>query len=357
MKLKNYLWISNLIVILLMIILYILGDLVIFVLTYVAITFMLIVRSFLTDGSMIFKITLSLLFIFIMAIQIFVCMDIVFVEGLTRMNPEFWFRRLIAVIIIAFPLIISRYIVVGKYAQYYLPSIKEAATISFAEFKSGVVRMKNFGGTMSKARESLSRENLAKIIKDLPRHDSFNYINEGSLTHEYFDRVKETFDDENIYIAISNTGSPASEIISVFTNKHFNHASLSFDRELETTISYNGGERLYPPGLNSEMLSFFKKKHDASIMVYSLPCTMEQKKFIMTLVEDINTTGSAYNMLGLMLKRSYRPNIMFCSQFVYRMLDLAGLAYFSKRDGKVEPLDFVELDYYRNLTFEYELKL
>jgi hypothetical protein len=74
-------------------------------------------------------------------------------------------------------------------------------------------------------------------------------------------------------------------------------------------------------------------------------------------VEEINREGNAYNMLGLVLKYSHKPNIMFCSQFVYRMLQIAGLAYFNKDNGKVRPTDFIELDYYRNLQFVYELRL
>jgi hypothetical protein len=42
-------------------------------------------------------------------------------------------------------------------------------------------------------------------------------------------------------------------------------------------------------------------------------------------------------------------NIMFCSQFVYKMLDIVGLAYFNKRPGNIKPDDLVELDYYRNV--------
>ena len=42
---------------------------------------------------------------------------------------------------------------------------------------------------------------------------------------------------------------------------------------------------------------------------------------------------------------------MFCSQFVYTMLELAGLNYFEKDAARVIPADFIELDYYRNLEF------
>jgi hypothetical protein len=163
-------------------------------------------------------------------------------------------------------------------------------------------------------------------------------------------------DDPWLYIVVSRTGSPASEIISVFTQKQYNHASLSFDRELKTIVSYNGGDRVYPPGLNGEMLEFFRKKPDSSILVYRIACDRLQKERVLEKVEEINRDGSAYNMLGLVLKYSHKPNIMFCSQFVYRMLELSGLAYFERKSGSVKPTDFIEQDYYRKLMFDYEIK-
>ena len=118
----------------------------------------------------------------------------------------------------------------------------------------------------------MSSDNLKSVLDDLPRHDSFRYINNGSLTAEYFAEAAKSLADPHVYIVISNTVSVASEIISVFTQRQYNHASLSFDRELRTIISYNGGERVYPPGLNHEMITFFNKKPGASILIYSLDC-------------------------------------------------------------------------------------
>ena len=46
---------------------------------------------------------------------------------------------------------------------------------------------------------------------------------------------------------------------------------------------------------------------------------------------------------------------MFCSQFTYTMLELAGLNYFEKAATHVQPTDFIELDYYRNLEYVTEI--
>jgi hypothetical protein len=73
-------------------------------------------------------------------------------------------------------------------------------------------------------------------------------------------------------------------------------------------------------------------------------------------IAKINVEGSAYNILGLFLhKRKHKPNILYCTQFVYNMLDDVGLVYFSKPEGKISPTDLVELDYYRKLKFELEI--
>jgi hypothetical protein len=74
-------------------------------------------------------------------------------------------------------------------------------------------------------------------------------------------------------------------------------------------------------------------------------------------VAEINREGSAYNLMGLVLKYSHKPNIMFCSQFVYRMLEHADLTYFTRPAAFVKPVDLIELDYYKKLVFCYELKL
>lgn len=47
---------------------------------------------------------------------------------------------------------------------------------------------------------------------------------------------------------------------------------------------------------------------------------------------------------------------MFCSQFVYKMLQIADIAYFNKEPGHVQPTDFIELDYHRKLEYVSEIK-
>jgi hypothetical protein len=254
-------------------------------------------------------------------------------------------------------MIVSRFIRRVEHKHYYLPSMRETATVGISELSNLPDQIKQRAEIINESRKKLSLDNLKELAHDMTRHNSFEYINNESLSEEYFKKARETFNDPHIYIAISHSGSPASEFISVFTQKQFNHASISFDKKLETVVSYNGGERVYPPGLNMEMLEFFRKSPNSKIMVYSLPCTAEQKEQMLNRIAKINKEGSAYNILGLFIhRRKRKPNIMYCTQFVYNMLDDVGLVYFTKKDRhQISPTDLVELDYYRKLKFEMEI--
>ncbi len=334
--------------------LFLFGNELVFTIAYVCVFVFAVMRTLSGQSKKRFKLYLIIAYFFTLAMQTVFCFEVVFAEQAPFYEQPF--RRLFAVLVILLPLWVSRYVSVGKYSRFYLPSLQDLSTISFSELKSGADNIAKTMETIEKAGESLSAENLRAVAEDLPRHDSFRYINEGSLTAEYFEEAGRYLDDPNLYIVISRTGSPASEIISVFTQKQYNHASLSFDHELKTIVSYNGGERVYPPGLNMEMLDFFNKKPDASILVYRLACERAQKERVLQKVAEINRDGSAYNMMGLVLKYSHKPNIMFCSQFVYRMLELAGLSYFSARPDGVKPTDLIEQDYFRKLDFDYEIR-
>ena len=134
----------------------------------------------------------------------------------------------------------------------------------------------------------------------------------------------------------------------------YNHISLAFDRALKTLVSYNGGEGGEAPGLNPETLKGLAERKGASVRVYRLAATRHQKQIMLKRLRKINQEGSAYNLLGLLFPMSCQPNIMFCSQFVYAMLRLAGLHYFRKNPLQVRPTDFVEWDRRGRLAFVAE---
>jgi hypothetical protein len=266
-------------------------------------------------------------------------------------------RNAMGIFILILPYLLEYQVTLKKYTEFYMPSVQDFNTLSFGQLKDAAGVMQGAVEGLGQLRQAVTPDRIIEIAQDLPRHNSAQYINEGSLTEVYFEKAMESLNDPHLYVVVSNTGSAASEILSVFTRKQYNHASLSFDRELKTIISYNGGEKVYPPGLNEEMIEFFNKKEDSSLIVYQLDASREQKMELIDKVWEINDHGSAYNMLGLVLRTSLKPNIMFCSQFVYNMLRHVGLAYFEKAGGQVKPTDLVELDYHRKLSFCYEILL
>lgn len=266
-------------------------------------------------------------------------------------------QNLIRTFILILPLIIEYLVTVNKYTEFYFPSAQELNTISFGQLKRGLSALKGSSPNLEELRKTATIERLKELAVDFPRHSAIRYVNNGSLTDAYFSAAQASLEDEGIYIIISSTGSTVSEIISIFTRRQYNHASLSFDKDLNTIISYNGGENVYPPGLNHEMIEFFNKKADASLLVYRLPATADQKSRLIEIIREINAKGSAYNYLGLIFKTSLRPNIKFCSQFVYSLLMAVDLAYFDKPEVLVKPTDLVEMDYHRKLSFCYELLL
>jgi energy-coupling factor transporter transmembrane protein EcfT len=329
---------------LLLAVLFFSNNTVLFILAYVFICFGLLLYTVLTVKEIKAKIILLVVYSAVLVLQLVHNTLIVFADNNTVIMSLS--SRFAGTVFVLVPFIIHRIASERINSQTYLPSVQDIRVFTFNEAVENV----------NKINSIINKENIDEILQDMPRHNSFRYINQGSLTDEYFCAAYQTLEDQNVYIIISNTGSPASEIISMFTGKQYNHASLAFDRELTTILSYNGGERLYPPGLNMEMVKYFNKKQDSSIMVYSLAVSAEKKQKIIDNIREINTQGNAYNLMGLVFKFSFKPNIMFCSQFVYKMLKNAGLHYFDKKDGTIKPTDLIELDYYRKLRYEYEIK-
>jgi hypothetical protein len=200
-------------------------------------------------------------------------------------------------------------------------------------------------------------EGIVEIIKDMPRHNVLEYVNKNTMEETYYEKAEASLGDGYIYVVLSSTGSAAGELIRSVTKKDYSHVSLSFDVELKTLFSYNGGDNLFAPGMNHELLKFFYKKKNANLLIYKIKATREQKQAILDEVKKIDNEGSSYNLIGLLLPYSHKENIMFCSQFVYHILKKAGLAYFEKEAHNVKPMDFVELDLRRSLEFHSHLYL
>ena len=323
-----------------------------FVVIYAISTVLLIFSTILTKQFMKTKIILILIYILILVLQQ------VYINGFVFNEKGIWIafiiEKIVAIIIIFVPFFL-------RYLHYLYTlenqfSSQEQSSVNFAMIKLFNNKHNSLKQNLNQGKVALSKENLNEILEDIPRHSYVRYLNKNTLNDNYFEECIKSLSDPYIYIVISSTGSSASEVISLFTHKIYNHVSLSFDKDLKTTISYNGGEKLTQPGLNREQIISFNKKSDASIMVYKLATTIKQKKKMIDTIKEINQQGSAYNLVGLITKISIRPNIMFCSQFVYHILEISNSNYFNMDQTKVKPTDFVEKDYYRKLEYCYEIK-
>lgn len=263
--------------------------------------------------------------------------------------------RLLGVLAASLPVLIRFYFFNQITKQENLPSPEEHTVISYSQLLCNKNEIFAKAAKMKQAGHVLSGIEWAEMIHNIPRHSSFSYVNHGTLTDAYFQKASETLNNGYIYIVVTKTKSVPSDVIGLFTNREFNHVSLSFDAELKTIISYNGGDRASPPGLNAELLQTLTQRNGSAVIVYRLPASAAQKKIMLQKIQEIDSKGSAYNLLGLVLKTSQKPNIMFCSQFVYTLLKLAELNYFEKKPTLVTPTDFIELDYDRNLRFVYKI--
>ncbi len=352
---KQFKVIRQISMILLILILLVYGDSLLFIIVSVLIFWIMVLRALQIQSKKRFRFFLIFLYVLLSFVQmIFFARYLGGTDGIRVIQLM---KNAIGVFILSLPYLLEYFVTIKKYTEFYLPSIEELNTMSFDQLKLVDEIVQGTLENVGQLRKTVTPNHLIEIAAELPRHSSIQYLNNGSLTEAYFAEVERSLSDPHLYVVVSNTGSAASEIISVFTRKQYNHASLSFDRELKTIISYNGGEKVYPPGLNQEMIEFFNKKEDSSLIVYELDAGEEQKRKLLEKIREINENGSAYNMLGLVLKTSLKPNIMFCSQFVYNMLKYVNLEYFEKADGKVKPTDLVELDYHRKLKFCYDIHL
>jgi len=331
------------------------GNFVIYNLIYIFVFIFIVLKKVLKGDNIKSQIFAITIFAGIMVIEM-VFNALVINSDSDNTESYILISKVIGTVMVFIPFIIEQFVIVTKYDSYDFPSIIDSNTISYSDYLNYGKDIRNNIYSIKQEKEKIKFNDIVNIMKDMPKHSSFKYINKDSLSDEYFKKAYDTINDNNVYIVLSNTGSAASKLISLFTKKVFNHISISFDSHLETIISYNGGENLYPPGLNPELIEWFNKKDDASIMVYKLDISKSKKRLLIDKVQEINKVGNAYNMLGLILKLSIKPNILFCSQFIYKLFEIADLNYFKKGEGQVKPTDFIELDYYRKLRFAYEIK-
>lgn len=111
------------------------GNQLAFLLTYGAVFLCTLARTLSMQTKKRIKGYLVVAYAGVLAAQVVLCIQVLFVEKGTFYDQPF--RRLFGVLLVLVPLVVSRYVSVGKYAQFYLPSLQDLSTISFAELQRG----------------------------------------------------------------------------------------------------------------------------------------------------------------------------------------------------------------------------
>lgn len=219
------------------------GDYVVYILAYIFSFVFLLCYTIFAASTILEKIVQTLLYALIMAAQI--VFDVLVLRSLLEGNADTYnLGKLLGIVIIFIPFLVKQLFFIGQRDSSPFTVLGECSALSYSQLLYDKEEILYRIDKLIAAGHKLSKENLQEIIHDLPRHSSFSYINSGSLTNSYFEQAEKTLHDGYVYLVITRSKSASSEIIGLFTNKQYNHVSLSFDKDLNTIISYNGGEKI-----------------------------------------------------------------------------------------------------------------
>ncbi len=245
------------------------NNFVVSMLTFIWLDILLLILTLMTtrSGKRIFLAILG--YSLLLATQI--CFVIFVLDNVTILAGEGIMRVVMTFVLLISSIALGNLCEIKNYQKYFFHTSSSNAEVlplgSLTEYKKTI---KEKSILLGKAVKFLTKDNIIEILAVINKNNSFNYINDGTLDVDFFNRAKETLDDPYIYIVLSDTGSVPSKLIALFTDRSYNHSSLSFDKDLNTLVSYNGGEYFQPPGLNAEMIEFLSKKDDATVYVYRL---------------------------------------------------------------------------------------
>lgn len=169
-----------------------------------------------------------------------------------------------------------------------------------------------------------------------------------------------------VYVLLTDTGTYFSKSIRLYTREPMNHASLSFDGELQELYSFG---RKHP--LNAFSGGFVKEKVWGGLIrrraaatpcaVYRCALTADQYRAIRSRVLQMHADKEQYdyNLLGLFTLAFgfnwQRSRSFFCSQFVESMFQEIGLSLSGKPAALSRPGDF-QRSPLLELVFEGDLR-
>lgn len=171
----------------------------------------------------------------------------------------------------------------------------------------------------------------------------------------------------SVYILLTDTGTLFTKSIKSYTSAPYNHASISFDRELSELYSFGRKNPSNPinGGFVKEyiMTGTYSKYPQTTCVIYELKVTHREIEKMKRVLHFFirNQKKYMYNILGLLGVTLNEPvefsNSYFCSQFVAEILQRSGLKLWKKLPALVTPDDFrknAELHLiYEGKLFEY----
>ncbi len=157
-------------------------------------------------------------------------------------------------------------------------------------------------------------------------------------------------DKRYVYILLSRTSTVPSKIIRAYTKEPFAHTSLALDMNLYEMYSF-ARKRVNNPidcGFIYEDINtgIFGRDRDTTCRVFAVPVTEEQYDKV---VEELNVFKAnmpkySYNYRGIVGVMINKPVVRkykyFCSEFVARVLERAGIKLFDKNPSLASPSDF-----------------
>lgn len=153
-----------------------------------------------------------------------------------------------------------------------------------------------------------------------------------------------------VYIVVSKTSTIPSKVIKMWTKDPYCHTSLALDINLDRMYSF-ARKKLNNPfncGFITEDITtgVFGRDVDTTCRIGRLWVTPTEYRRIKDILKSFKKNKAAYRynyigIVGVMFNKAIeRKYNYFCSQFVFYVLQKAGVEVFNKKPGLVKPEDF-----------------
>ena len=156
----------------------------------------------------------------------------------------------------------------------------------------------------------------------------------------------------SIYVVVSQTGTPFSQLLKICTRAPYNHVSLALDERLSVMYSFARREinRPWIAGLIREhpLEGMFFIKKETQCRVYEISVTKNQYAEVVQILGEFmseydryryNFLGLPFILLGVPMERD---NHYACSQFVAYVLQKARIISLDPHYSLVRPYDFCQ---------------